>query len=417
MRDNKIHNNINILQKASPAKAGKRFASFMIDSIIILIVSYLIFLAGFEITKTTSSYVNNVEIVSNEIAYYNEYAIESHAVEFVDEANSVRKDSVTMVLENLSRSIYHSYKVFGNAEYPDFVIQDGDSVTRFGEATLTTDSVSYFYSQFVPNHKEYKIVDYGMKDEVDFIYDTYRNAFGENQAMFVYDRNTSDVPVLKSSAAYYLNYYLFISQTDDTGKIGEQYYSAYFNSYTYMLEGCEDLLIKSEPYYSEHYLVYQNAYFSQGRSVLYTLVISLVIANLICVLVPKLIFKNEQTLSRKMLSLGSVNADNKKVDLWKVIVRHVLELPMYTWIFIITMLFTPFNGVYDTLFMPIWNGSSVPFALVIFVGLIVYAIINSAILFTHYRQSLLDLALGVLVKDQTHLDEGDNDDQFEGKPL
>ena len=338
-------------------------------------------------------------------------------MEFVDDSNTVRKDSVTMVLENLSRSIYHSYKVFGNAEYPDFVIQDSDSVTRFGESSLTSDSVSYFYSQFVPNHKEYKIIDFGVKDEIEFIYDTYRNAFGENQAMFVYDRNTSNVPVLKSSAAYYLNYYLFISQTDDIGKIGEQYYSAYFNSYTYMLEQCEDLLIKSEPYYTEHYLVYQNSYFSQGRSVLYTLVISFVIANLICILTPKLFFKNEETISRKMLSLGAVDNDKKKVDLWKVIVRHIIELPMYSWVFIITMLFAPFNGVYDTLFMPVWNGSTVPFALVMFIIVIAYAIINSAMLFTHYRQSLSDLLFGVVIKDKSHLDEGDKDDQFEGKPL
>ena len=57
------------------------------------------------------------------------------------------------------------------------------------------------------------------------------------------------------------------------------------------------------------------------------------------------------------------------------------------------------------------------FALIIFIGVIVYAITNSVILFTHYRQSLSDLIFGIIIKDKSHFDEGDNDDQYEGKPL
>ena len=63
-----------------------------------------------------------------------------------------------------------------------------------------------------------------------------------------------------------------------------------------------------------------------------------------------------------------------------------------------TVTVAPFNGVYDTLFVPMWKGSTIPFALIIFIGVIVYAITNSVILFTHYRQSLSDLIFGIILE-------------------
>lgn len=407
----------NLLKKASSVKAGKRFASFIIDSIIVFIVSYFVFLGLFEITKNTESYKNDVSIVQTEIAYYNDFVASSHIVEFVDEDNNVRKDNIAMVLENLSRAIYLSYNIFGNNEYPDFVIAGGDTVTQFGEASLTSDSVSYFYSQFVPAHPEYNILNYGEKDPVEIIQEKYRESFGANQTMFVYDRLQSDIPVLKSSAAYHMHYYLFISQTDDIGKIGEQYYNAYFYAYAYMLEQGENLLLKSEPYYSEHYLTYQSSYFNQGRSVLITLLISLLIGNLLGILLPKIVFKNERSLGRKMLSIGTITNDEKNIPIWKVIVRHIIDIPCYVWVFLITMLFAPFNGVFDTLFMPLIPNANTPFALWMLIIVLIYSIANIVQLFTHRRQSLSDLIFGVIVKDKTHLDEGDNDDKYEGKPL
>ena len=58
-----------LLKRASPAKPGKRFVSFFIDFIIVFFVSYLVFLGGFQITKSNKGYISTQDKIQEEITY------------------------------------------------------------------------------------------------------------------------------------------------------------------------------------------------------------------------------------------------------------------------------------------------------------------------------------------------------------
>ena len=125
-------NTIEELEHASPAKPGKHFQSFFVDSILLLLVSYFLFLGANVIATNTNVYKEAEIIVKEEVEYYKDYVEESRAVEFdYIEGERVRTDSITdqstgiskIILENINRAIYHSYLTYG-----DFSKQYGVSI-------------------------------------------------------------------------------------------------------------------------------------------------------------------------------------------------------------------------------------------------------------------------------------------------
>ena len=75
-------NTIEELEHASPAKPGKHFQSFFVDSILLLLVSYFLFLGANVIATNTSTYKESEIIVKEEVEYYKDYVEVSRAVEF-----------------------------------------------------------------------------------------------------------------------------------------------------------------------------------------------------------------------------------------------------------------------------------------------------------------------------------------------
>ena len=139
--------NIEILRRASPAKASKRFVCCAIDMMIVFFVALLIFSGLYSITKRTSSYLEAKQIITEEIEFYQNFTEESHLVQYIDGS---RCDSDIIVFENINRAIYHSYITFGNVQQPDFIIENDHPVANYGEASLESDNVAYFYVNYVP---------------------------------------------------------------------------------------------------------------------------------------------------------------------------------------------------------------------------------------------------------------------------
>lgn len=144
----KFKDDIEVLDRASPSKLGKRFSAFFIDFILVLLVGSLLFLGARSILESLPSYKENREKISQEINYYNEYAASTGLVEFIDEEKTVRKDEDIMVFENISRAIYHSYLKYNDPSKiehvptPGFVINN-DKAKQYGEASFETDTVCF----------------------------------------------------------------------------------------------------------------------------------------------------------------------------------------------------------------------------------------------------------------------------------
>ena len=67
------------------------------------------------------------------------------------------------------------------------------------------------------------------------------------------------------------------------------------------------------------------------------------------------------------------------------------------------------------MFLPIYPNSNINFGLVLLITSIIGVVNNVFILFTHYCQNLINILFKDRVVDIHYLDEGDNDDKYEGR--
>ena len=63
----------------------------------------------------------------------------------------------------------------------------------------------------------------------------YKDAFLENSSMFVFNLESSDIPILSTQVAYNILYYIENGTKDKTGEVGLDYYNAFYDAYAYML--------------------------------------------------------------------------------------------------------------------------------------------------------------------------------------
>lgn len=407
-----------LLKRASPAKPGKRFVSFCIDFVIVFLVTYLVFLGCFQVVKQNKSYQQAQQKIKDEITYYNELFSDSKLIEFIDEEKTVRKDEEVLVIENVCRAIVHAYK---NSSDPDFHIPDDElkgkekTVSYYGEASLETDVISYFYTKYVVNHPEMQIVNFHSQSPLEYLYDTYDYQFNGKE-IFVRTNDGVTVPTLTSQAANKMYHYLFVDSQDELGKSGKDVYFSFYTGYTNMLNNAESLLVRSEPYFSTHYQDYRAAFNQQGRIVNWTLLGCMVVGYLLGILLPKLLLKDERTIGRLIMKLGVMTREQDKLPWYTILLHSVLGVFGFTSTMLFMYLLPPFNGIYDFIFMPLFHHSLViTMALLFVIVILLTAIIYVSTLFMHFKTSLVDLLSRSYVVDLKHIDEGDFDDQYEGK--
>lgn len=406
--------NILTLENAGSADGSKRFISYVIDLILLIIVSFLVSMPLNSAFLHGKTYKQQNAIVQEEIAYYNRYIEETHLVSFIDDEKTVRKDSEIMSLENLLRSIYHSYNSLGNNQQPDFIIKDGDDVTKYGEASLINDSIAYFYTQYIPAHPELDILDYGGLTPQQYLFKVYKDSFGNNSLMFVFDESDpNNLPTLNSQRAYYIYHYLYVDESDLVGKEGQKDYRSFQRAYSYMLETAEQLMVKAEPYYSMHYLNYRNSYASASRCLNYSIILSITIGYLLVIQLPKLLFMDDVTLGRKITGLGVITNNRKKIRVYQKIIHSILGIIGYLTIIPVLYLFSPYWGVYSTMTVPLIGNISL--LMIVMIVLLLGAIDKTFILFTHNKVSLIEMILRTRVVDKNHPNDDDMDDEFEGK--
>lgn len=386
---------------------SKRFVCCVIDLILVALLAELIFMGLFQITQNTSAYSAAKATVKDEIAYYESLTEETHIVEYVDGA---RVSTDVIVLKNLYRAICLSYEIFGNDQQPDFKFDTGHDVMKNGVHSVENDNVAYFYLRYLKNDNSLNI------KANDDLFEIYKRSFGNDASfMFSFNKEVSEIPVLNTQVAYYLFHYLFINESDTIGKTGATYYQSYYNSYSNMLEEAELLILQSEPYYSTRYMNYKEAYCAEARYVNITLLASLFIACFIVLLIPRYLFKDGKTVGYKLFGLGVISANGEAGKWYVPLIKTVLACIGAIPISLILYLFAPFNGVYDAMFLPVTVDSTISLGVVILVVAIAVGIINAVGLFTNKRQNLLNLIFNDVVVDVHYLDEGERDDNNQGR--
>ena len=126
--------------------------------------------------------------------------------------------------------------------------------------------------------------------------------------------------------------------------------------------------------------------------------------------------KNGRSIGYKILGLGVINELDEDNKWYITLFKSLIDSLGFICLAFILYVFKPYYGVYDAMFLPIYPNLNLSFGkilLILFIGTIVN---NIAILFTHYRQNLINLLFKDRVVDIHYIDEGDNEDKIEGRP-
>ena len=67
-----------LLSRAAPAKRNLHFLSYIIDVVLVAIVSYLLFLGGNAIVSNSDGYKKNYTNYETEITYYQDMVVDAH---------------------------------------------------------------------------------------------------------------------------------------------------------------------------------------------------------------------------------------------------------------------------------------------------------------------------------------------------
>lgn len=410
------------LRNAYPVKTGKRFISFFIDFVVFLLVGYLLSLGFLPLMKNSSSYQEAENKVQEEIRYYNNYIEDTHLVSFIDDEKTTRKDDDILIFENLSKAIYFSYQTFEEKnevhQFSDFIITSDSKFAAYGPASLTNDDLAYFYTQYVPTIQKTEkhpgtIIEFQGNNPAYYLNNLYKNsAMGE---YFSYGEMNS-MPVMYSNISYSLFVYLTQKKNDvneSTYNAGENYYSTFYSAYRSLLQSAESLCVKDEPYYTEHYLPYREEIAKQGRLLNIAVLISLVLSYLLSILLPKLIFRHDQTIGRKCLSLYVADPEGGNPKPYFSVLQSILGIFGYLPSLFLFYMLPPFNGVFDPLFTPFVGN----IALIWFIAIPAFLVMVNYIpsLFFADRETLLEMLFKVRLKDKKDVGEIDTSEINSGR--
>ena len=415
--------NIEILKRSAPAKMGRRFLAGVVDMLLVVFVAVLIMQGTFAITSSMDGYKAASATVDSEIKYYNDLVEEAHVVEFIE---GERLLGDTLAYKNVIRAIYRSYSKFGNQNFDFETIYEKSGYTKEAlknEILSSGDNLALFYTDYLPaNDPKGNIISMIGKTPEEVLLEAYKEKFGDDYFTLFKEDENDKLPILKEDAAFLIFHYLFENETDPNGERGKGYYDVYINAYCLMLEDAEDAILRSEPYYSEHYLIYRENQSIQARYMNITLIISIFISCLIVLLLPKYLFKNEKTIGYKLFGLGVINMENETNPWYVPLIKTLFEFVGLIGSSFFIYMFAPFNGGYGAMLLPFDFGLAegikywISLGGLILVTTILTVVVNSFGLFTHYRQTLINLIFNDKVVDVRMIDLGDQDDKFEGRP-
>lgn len=398
---------IETFRESAPAKTSTRFIAGVIDIVLVALLAGIIFSGAFFITSRSERYEEAEAAVRDEIDYYERLTEDTHIVEYVDGSRATLD---VVVLKNVYRAICLSYDVFGNVQQKDFVIEPSHPVRVNGVHSAENDNVAYFYTRYLKDNP-----DMGIGAERD-VFEIYRSAFGDDASfMFSFDRERSEIPVLNTQVAYYIFHYLFVDESDSIGQTGATYYRSYYNAYSYMLEEAEQLIIGSEPYNSTHYVNYKAALTEQARYTNITLLISIFISCFAVLLTSRYIFGDGRTPGYMLLGLGVVGVGGERIKWYNPLIKTAVYAVGAIPITFILYMFPPFDGRYESMFMPVTVDGGISLGLLVLIITLLWGIVNAFGLFTRKRQNLLNLIFNDLVVDPRYPDDDDDGSTNHGR--
>lgn len=333
---------------------NRRLIASLIDGVILMVLLLVTLILTNSFVAQTPSYKEKEAIINQErIAVY-QLEEQARIYQFINNDNQqylTPRPLEEMFKEYALRQVLLSYQV-DPAPFDNYQIVI-ENEQGYEPASYTHDHLAYFYVTFVPLNNEFEghqndIVNYGVDTPEIYFYRMLKNA-SNDLSFWVLDETNYEYPYLNSSFAADLYRYLFI---DDDYRAGLTNYNKLGLTYQSMWQTAVDQLVASQRF-QRHYLVYLNYYGQASAMIATSSFLVYVFVFSLAYLLPQIIFKNMQTIGKKLLNIKIIDVHRYSANIWQHITRGVASFILFFGTMLIPVILA--GGLQSGLMFPLFQ--------------------------------------------------------------
>lgn len=292
------------------ASFTKKFASTLLDTIFILLISLLLNFVSVSIFKNSSAYKYSEDNINLKVDEINSLFLKANLASFDEENNKLisGNDLFTIYLKEniaLSFDIYSEELSTKEVEIDDI----NENLENVSLASYENDYLAYFYVNYLPSIGE---PNFGKEYFINYLK-------SQQNSQEIYDFS-KDFPNFKFDIAFNIYSYLFNEKSseaiNDYNLVKKIYGNVIGKSYE---------IITNLKDYKKLYSSYNDSYSYLVNIINAILCLTYLISFLIVYLVTTLFFKNGQTLGKKLNKVILISRHEDKIRNSNLIVRLILD--------------------------------------------------------------------------------------------
>ena len=364
------------------AEIFKKIGAYFFDALYILILTIALNFIGFAIIRNASFYQEDTTKVNTNVDELYSLETEARLIDLYD-INEVKQNEPineeNQFHKYLYRHLLRSDDISGNTLLGENRFQYIPKNTL--TASIDNDYLAYFYVEFIPNNPNQGLPEINI-DPLDYFNENILSEVNENY--FSLDEN--DFYYLNFDYARDLYSYLFV---DDSNQNGETIYNNLYEFFVSTLNESLTNFMNYEPFkekYSEYQTNYQKLV---GISVAINVTSFAVSFLILEVLVPILDRKHHRTLGNMTSRIAPFDFKDKKLSLFRVLVKNLLFFIDTYWVNLVVSFFTIGNAGNNYVLFSIGSFNFINFYLMIISMFILVA----------------NIVIGISNKDKRLLDE------------
>ena len=355
--------------KAFVTSFSTKFASFLFDFILLIFINLLLCFGSNEIVNNLNPYKeanNNVNLCVNNI---NKLTNEAHLT-------SYKEDDQLKTLDEMFEEYVDSHLLLSfNLNKDDFINDDitennvNENLKDVIPASYDNDYLGYFYIHFLKEN-QYQDFDFQGLSSYDF----FKNVLLTNKTKSYLFDFSYDFPSLKNEHAIDIYKYLYCDSNNS------RTYNDLYDLFINVLTNSTSILVTFDVYQNE-LINYNLNYQKLVNYTNFELIIDYTLTFILVLVIPVFIFKNGQTIGKKLNKVIVSSNKETTVKPLNLILKFIIQYIFYFFIIF-------FNSLIITGLQSLTFGT-IPFYLFIIISFLL-CLINVIVSLTHKERRSLD---------------------------
>ncbi len=312
------------------ATSSQRIFAFLVDGVIVMLISFLLMLLSMGIISNTKAYQSKIVPLNNAMIECYKIEEEARIYQFIGEGENKYNNHRPM--EEIFKDYCLMHILLSYENDPKAFSDNATTIKNENNlplASYETDQLAYFYVKYAPLYNSYNgtnndVVDFKNYSPEAYFYRAYKDNAVDIE-MWIFDEENYTIPYLKSNFAFDLYKYLFVDQSYQAGLTR---YNLLGTNFKNLWEVQVDQLINSSRF-EENYQIYKENYASLSYIVDIGTFSSYLVAFCIGYLLPQFIFKDMQTFGKKIFKTKVVDTKGYKALPWQSIIRNILAFFLF----------------------------------------------------------------------------------------